>query len=86
MGKEVHTPKQIVNELNAAMAESDALDGDCKECQARRIGLVTDEEANLLGRNWNVDMVNGQCDGGCKEVLEQVANAIGEKYDADWPN
>lgn len=85
MAKTLQTPDQIINVLNAAMAESDALDGDCRECQVRRIGRVTEQEAEQLGRNWNVDMVNGECHGGCMEVLEQKAREIGSQFDVDWP-
>ena len=83
--KKLQTPEQIKNALNVAMSESIALDGDCKGCQVRRIGRVTDEEANHLGRNWNVDMVNGECQGECMAVLEQTAMELGKKVDAVWP-
>ncbi len=82
MEKTLITPVQIVTELNTAMAESEELDGDCKECQVRRVGRVTEEEAKYLGRNWNVDMVNGECGGDCMKVLEKMAKVIGRKFDA----
>lgn len=82
--KALQTPDQIINALNVAMAKSNALDGDCKGCQVRRIGRVTDEEAKYLGRNWNIDMVNGECQGDCMTVLEQTAKELGKKFDAVW--
>ncbi len=42
------------------------------------------EEAKYLGRNWNVDMVNGECGGDCMKVLEKMAKVIGRKFDAVW--
>jgi len=83
--KELQTPDQIKNSLNVTMAKSTALDGDCKECQVRGIGRVTEEEANHLGRNWNVNMLNGECKGDCIAVLEQTAMELGKKVDAVWP-
>lgn len=84
MKKELQTPDQIKNSLNITMAKSKALDGDCKECQVRSIGRVTEEEAKKLGRNWNVNKVNGECQGDCMAVLEQAAKELGKKFDADW--
>lgn len=84
MTKSLETPEQIKDAINLAMAESDALDGDCRECQVRRICRVTAEEANQLGRNWNVDMVNGECQGECKAVLEATVNVVGKKHEAIW--
>lgn len=84
MEKTQQTPDQIVNALNDEMAGSDALDGDCRECKVRHIGRVPDQEAEQLGRNWDVGMVNGECHGGCMEVLEQIVRKIGSQYDADW--
>ena len=83
--KELQIPEQIKNALNDSMSKSIALDGDCNGCQVRRIGRVTEKEANYLGRNWNVDMVNGECQGDCMAVLEQTAMELGEKIDAVWP-
>ncbi|ORE89454.1 hypothetical protein ATO7_06225 [Oceanococcus atlanticus] len=84
MQKTLMTPEEIVNALNSAMANSGALDGDCKECQVRRIGRVTEQEAGQLGRNWNVEMVNGECLGECMAVLTEVAKEVGRKLDASW--
>jgi hypothetical protein len=70
MTKALQTPEQIKKAINLAMAKSDALDGDCRECQVRRICRDTAEEAKQLGRNWNVNMVNGKCRGDCMAVLE----------------
>ena len=53
-------PEEIIEALNSAISKSSALDGDCVECRVRRIGRVNDEEGSQLGRNWNVDMVNGE--------------------------
>ncbi len=85
MSKTLVSPDKIVAVLNTEMQNSKALDGDCRECQVRRIRRVTDEEAMQLGRNWNVDMVKGECRGGCMEVLQEVARVVGREYDASWP-
>lgn len=85
MGKTQQTPEQIMNALNAAMVESDALDGDCRECRVRHIGPVTDEEAQYLERNWNAIVFNGECTGDCMTVLEQTTKVLGNKFDAVWP-
>ena len=84
MTKALETPEQIKDAINLAMAKSDALDGDCRECQVRRICRVTAEEAKQLGRNWNVDMVNGECRGECMAVLEAIVNVVGKKHEAIW--
>jgi hypothetical protein len=77
-------PNEIVKALNSAISKSDALDGDCQECRVRRVGRVTDEEEKQLGRNWNVDMVNGECVGECRDVLVEIAREIGKELDASW--
>ncbi|BAV32766.1 hypothetical protein SCL_0444 [Sulfuricaulis limicola] len=82
--KRVVSPEEIVAVLNKALAESAALEGDCRECQVRRVGRVTDEEARQLGRNWNVDMVNGECGGECYDVLVDIAREVGGALDASW--
>lgn len=79
------TPEEIVAALNEAMAHSTALGGDCRECRVRRVGRVTDAEAKQLGRNWNVDMTNGECRGECYELLVAVARDIGGALEAVWP-
>jgi len=79
------TPEEIKNALNVAMAQSLALGGDCQRCQVKRIARVTEEDAIRLGRNWNVDMVNGECQGDCMTVLEQTSRELGSKIDALWP-
>ena len=84
IGKELKTPGQIKEAINIAMASSEALDGDCKECQARRICQVSEEDQNQLGRNWNIDIFNGECQGDCLAVIEQIARDIGDKYNAIW--
>ena len=85
MSKTIKTPKEIVNALNEAMRESNELDGDCRRCQVRRITRITEEEAEQLGRNWNVDLVNDECIGECMGVLEVIARDLGGRYDAIWP-
>lgn len=77
-------PEKIVVTLNLAMSKSNASDGDCRECQVRRISRLTDEEAGQLGRNWNVDLVNGECQGECTKVLEQLASSVGADFEAAW--
>ena len=67
------------------MAKSDALDGDCKECQVRRVSRLTEEEVTRFGRNWNVDMFSGECRGECLEVLAAELDLLGKKYEAIWP-
>lgn len=84
MKKALQTPDRIKDEINVAMANSEELDGDCKECQVRRISRISDVEAKLLGRNWNVDLVNGECRGECMAVLEATVRLLGTKYDAIW--
>lgn len=84
MTKILQTPEEIKDVINLAMAKSDTLDGDCRECQVRRISRVTAEEAKQLGRNWNVDMVNGECQGECLAALEAIVNVVGRKYEAIW--
>ena len=84
MTKTLQTPEQIKDAINLPMANSDALDGDCRECKVRRISRVTAEEANQLGRDWNVSMVNGECRGECMAVLEATVNLVGRKYEAIW--
>lgn len=84
MKKVLQTPEQIKEALNIAMATSEELDGDCKKCQVRRIGRVTEDETKQLGRNWNVEMVNGECRGECMALLRDRAKIIGNKYDAIW--
>jgi hypothetical protein len=85
MAKMLVLPDQIVAMLNAEMKKSTALDGDCRECLVRRVSRVPDHEAKQLRRNWNVDMVNGECQGDCMEVLQEVAIAVGYEYDVSWP-
>lgn len=82
--KTLETPEQIKDAINTAIAGSDALDGDCKECQVKRICRVTEDCAKQLGRNWNVDIVNGECRNGCMEVLEAIVNVVGKKHEAVW--
>ena len=82
--KKTVPPGEIVEALNGAISKSNALDGDCKECRVRRVGRVTDEEEKQLGRNWNVDMVNGECGGECRAVLAEIALAVGKELDASW--
>ena len=82
--KKTVSPEEIVEALNSAISTSDALDGDCQECRVRRVGRVTDEEEKQLGRNWNVDMVNGECGGECHAVLVEIALAVGKELDASW--
>jgi len=65
------------------MANSDELDGDCKKCEVRRISRVTAEEEKYLGRNWDVDMVNGEC-RACMGILENIAKRIGREFDTLW--
>lgn len=84
MTKALQTPQQIKDAINLAMSKSDALDGDCKKCQVRRIRRVTAEEAKQLGRNWNVDMVNGECRGECMSVLGAIVNVVGKQHEAIW--
>ena len=84
MAKTLGSQDEIVATLNAEMKKSKALDGDCRKCQVRRISRVTDHEAQQLGRNWNVDMVNGECQGGCMEALLEVASSVGREFDAAW--
>jgi len=84
MSKDQKTTERIKDEINHAMAESDDLDGDCRGCQVRRICPVTVEEAKQLGRNWNVDMVNGECRGECQKVLRAILDKVGETYEAIW--
>jgi len=55
-----------------------------KGCQVLRICATTEEESKQLGRNWNIDMVNGECQGDCMAVLEQTAKTFGNRYDAIW--
>lgn len=82
--KKVVAPEKIVITLNLAMSKSNALDGDCRECQVHHISRLTDEAAKQLGRNWNVDLVNGECQGECTKVLEQLARSIGADFEAAW--
>ena len=84
MEKPLVNPEEIIEAINEIMSISDALDGDCRECNARRIGRVTDEEEKQLGRDWNVDMISGECKGECSSVLVQAANEVGRKFDAIW--
>lgn len=84
MTKTPKTPEQIKDEINLAMAKSDALDGDCRECKVKRLRRVTEEEAKQLGRNWNIDMINGECRGECVAVLDTIVSAIGKKHEAIW--
>lgn len=84
MAKTLASPDEIVATLNAAMKKSKVLDGDCRECQVRRVGRVTDQDAQQLGRNWNVDIVNGDCRDECMVVLAEVARNVGREFDAEW--
>lgn len=84
MTKEFKTPEEIQEEINNAMQNSNALDGDCKDCQVRRICQIPEDEQIILGRNWNIDMVSGECQGDCKSVLEQIAKEVGNKFEANW--
>ena len=84
MSKTLVPCEQIAEMLNAKMKISEALGGDCRECRVRRVGRVTDMDARLLGRNWDVDMVNGECKGDCLEVLREVASVIGNRFDVLW--
>lgn len=84
MAKTLVLPDEIVAALNAEMKQSKALDGDCRECRVRRVSRATDHEAQQLGRNWNVDMVNGECRGDCADVLAEVARNVGRKFNAAW--
>ena len=84
MAKTLVSPDEIVVIINAEMKKSKALDGDCRECQVRQISRVTEHDAQQLRRNWNVDMVNGECRGGCREVLAEVASGVGREFDAAW--
>lgn len=84
MAKTLVSPEKIVVAINAKMKQSKALDGDCRECEVRRVSRVTGHEAQQLGYNWNVDMVNGECRGGCMEVLEEVVKAVGREFDVSW--
>jgi len=43
MGKTLITSEQIKEKLNAAMAASQALDGDCQKCRVSGVRPVTDE-------------------------------------------
>jgi len=52
--------------------------------RVRSVGRVTDEDQKELGRNWNVDMVNGECGGECRAVLVEIALAVGNELDASW--
>jgi hypothetical protein len=86
MAKVQQTLALLKDAINVSMANSEALDGDCKECRVKRICQVTEAEAKALGRNWNVDMFNGECKGECLDVLEKVVVLLGQKYDAIWPS
>ena len=74
--------EKIVVTLNLAMSESNALDGDCRDCQVRRISRLMDEEARQLGRNWNVDFVAASAKVECMKILEQLASSVGADFDA----
>ena len=82
--KRTASPEEIVKALNSAISQLDALDGDCRECRVRRISRVTYGEEKQLDRNWNVDMVNGECGGECRAILEDIARAVGKELDAFW--
>lgn len=84
MAKTLVSPEKIVAALNDAMKASKMLDGDCNECRVRRVGRVNDQDAQQLGRNWNVDIVNGDCQGGCMDVLQEVAQVVGREFDVLW--
>jgi hypothetical protein len=84
MNKELITPDKIIVEINCAMKNSAALDGDCRNCKARRIYQTSVEEQAILDRNWNIDLTSGECQGECMLVLEKTANEIGSKYDVSW--
>lgn len=84
MNKKLRTTEQITEIVNAAMESSETLDGDCKNCRVKRVCRVSEDEARQLGRNWNVDMVNGECRGECMSVLEVTVRDLGKAYEAIW--
>ena len=84
MAKAMVSSDQIVSKINEEMRSTHELGGDCHECQVRRVRPVSDNEAKELGRNWNVDMTNGECFGDCKDVLGAVTRRVGQEVDAKW--
>lgn len=83
--KELLNQKEIVQKINLALMNSDQADGDCKRCRVKGVARVKDAESIKLGRNWTVDMVNGDCRGDCHTELEKIVSALGKVNEVAWP-
>lgn len=82
--KEKLKPEELVELINFALAGSEGADGDCKTCKVKSLTRVTTEELNVQSFNWAVRMVNSDCRGDCRVVLEQIVQTVGKNYDAVW--
>ncbi len=82
LAKELKTMDEIIIMINAGMAESDALDGDCKGCRVSGVYKLKDQEdIDRLGRNWELSVANKYCTGECLAVLEYEAKKIARLFD-----
>lgn len=83
--KKIVSPEEIVDSLNSALSKSTALDGDCQKCRVHQVNRISNDDAEQLGRNWNIVFMNGECGGGCHAVLVDITRAIGDELEASWP-
>lgn len=80
MAKKLLTAKEIRDEINRRMAESEALDGDCEECKALMPGRRPPES----GSNWTIEHIRN-CVGPCANVMQGVIEQARREFDcSDW--
>lgn len=72
-------PDELQNKINNEIANSNALDGDCRKCRVRSVVPSTNQHCN-----WDIKYTNEACTSECRTVLKAILHKVANNYDALW--